>query len=245
MECPGFSIDTDATILHGGHLGCRARMNHTLRITVEERQVQCLVNYTRPPIRRAIGNERYYVVIEVVNPGASPHRCSRTAACAYHTKMSEQAEAAQDASCDDQHYQSQEQSSGATRNFPPLALPRWREEWHLSRRPRGGCGWFQGVIRCKVHGLELLRRSGKLTYSYLSLRIDGGRSAVIGRSQSHSFERCDNLLDQNGTIARANINQSSQFETAIGKVVLPALALDPHATYRSLIPLAISSASRT
>ena len=70
----------------------------------------------------------------------------------------------------------------------------------------------------------------------MSLSIDRGRQAAIGSSQSHAFERCGNLPNQNGTIARASIDQSSQFATILGKVLLPVLALDPYATHRTLIP---------
>ena len=78
-----------------------------------------------------IGNERIWVMKHILSPGASPHYSGSggTAARAYHTEVCEQAEAAQDASCDDQHHQSQEQSCAAARKVTPLALPRWR--WEL------------------------------------------------------------------------------------------------------------------
>src|SRR6266699_3691361 len=104
MKGPGGGVGTDAAILHAGDFGCRPWMQHALRITREEGQVQRLIDHSRPLIRPSIGNERIWVMNEVVRPGASAYwgECSGTAVCADYTEASEQAEAAQNTSRDDQ-----------------------------------------------------------------------------------------------------------------------------------------------
>src|SRR5437588_5257508 len=118
MERPGFCVGTDAPILHRGHLSCRIRMHHTLRVPIEERQVERLVDL-RGPI---IGGERTYALKDVLSPGPSVHRREDTGVCAYHPKMSKQAEAAQNPSCDDHQHQSNQQCCTASRETPGLPL---------------------------------------------------------------------------------------------------------------------------
>src|SRR5436309_1776174 len=99
------------------------------------------------------------------------------------------------------------------------------EEWHIVGQLRGGYEWLKEVIRCRADGLRLLRRSGKFTHAYVPISISRGRSVALGSSQSHSFKRRGNLSNQHGTIARVSIDYSSQFETALGQVLVPALTL--------------------
>src|SRR6266851_855057 len=75
-ERPGCSVGTDAAILQAGNFACRARMDHALRIPVEERQVQRIILHPPAPITplwNAIGNERIWVM-SLGSPGASVHR---------------------------------------------------------------------------------------------------------------------------------------------------------------------------
>src|SRR6059058_3561417 len=105
-------------------------MYHPLCIPVEERQVQHIILLLPRPTAR-IGYERIWIVNEVVSPGASSYWGGGTASCAYHPKMSEQAEAPQNASRDNQDHQSNQQCCTHARYPPGLALDRHR--W-LQRR---------------------------------------------------------------------------------------------------------------
>jgi len=64
-ENPGFGVSADASILHAGHLARRSRVNHALRVTVEERQVQCMIDLNR---RIPSGNLRTCIDKEVLRP---------------------------------------------------------------------------------------------------------------------------------------------------------------------------------
>ncbi len=51
VEGPDGGIGADAAILHRGHFARRPRMHHTLRISIEERQVERLVHEDVWPVR--------------------------------------------------------------------------------------------------------------------------------------------------------------------------------------------------
>src|SRR5437867_3657038 len=70
MEGPGFGVGADVAILHRRHLARRARMHHPLRVTVEERQVERLIDQERWLVGRPIRDKRRWVESEVVRPGA-------------------------------------------------------------------------------------------------------------------------------------------------------------------------------
>src|SRR5207244_3984465 len=107
----------DTTILYRRDLRGRPRMHHALLVTVEEGQVERLIEQKRAIAELPIGNERIGVMKEVISPGASSHH-SATAACAEQTEVGEQTCAAQEASHDDQH---DKQRRGTARNTSPLA----------------------------------------------------------------------------------------------------------------------------
>src|SRR6516165_757531 len=55
MECPGFGVGADAAILHRRHYACRSRMVRPESITVEEGQIERLVEI---PLNIAIRRKR-------------------------------------------------------------------------------------------------------------------------------------------------------------------------------------------
>ena len=71
MERPGLGVGADAPILHGGHLSRCTRMHHTLRITIEERQEERLVERSSWVESRAIRNECIWIDTPDLSPGAS------------------------------------------------------------------------------------------------------------------------------------------------------------------------------
>ena len=62
MEGPGGGIGADAPILHGGHFARRPGVYHPLRIPIEERQVERIVDHWAKRSPRAIGDERIWVL---------------------------------------------------------------------------------------------------------------------------------------------------------------------------------------
>src|SRR5260370_9694715 len=119
-------------------------MNYTLGISVEKRQVQRLIDHCVIPTYQCgcIGNERIWLSIDIVRPGASPYRADRsgTALWAYHTKVREQTEAAHDASSDDQDRQSDKQPcvDGSQARGPLPAGHSWRGGKRQVSRQAGG-----------------------------------------------------------------------------------------------------------
>src|SRR5437667_12753456 len=105
-------------------------MYHPLCIPVEERQVQRIILLLLRPNAR-IGNERIWIENEVVSPGASSYWGGGTASCAYHPKMSEQAEAPQNTSCDDHDHQSNQECCTHSRQTPGFLLD--RHSWSQGR----------------------------------------------------------------------------------------------------------------
>src|SRR6266571_1219864 len=129
MECPGFAFCADAAILQIGHLSCRSGMHLPLRITIEERQVECLVHAAVAP---TIGEERIDVTKEIVRPGTSAYGVGRGSATsgAYYSKVREQAHTPKDASCDDHNHKPNQQRCIYSRKTPVFLL-----DWH---------GWLKG-----------------------------------------------------------------------------------------------------
>jgi hypothetical protein len=191
MECPRSGIWADSAILQARNLGRRARMNQALRVTVEKRQVERLLEISKAS---AIGNERTWVYNEVQSPGASPHRSDDIASCA---EASEQAEAAQDASCDDQHCQSNQQRCGTTRNAPSMDGDCWLwEERHVCRRLRGRILWCDDLVWCGGH-LSSLSGWGS---SHANGSLLGGK--LQGRGQDDLAGLLDLWWDRRHTLAQ-------------------------------------------
>ena len=69
MECPGFGVGADAPVLHRRNLARCPRVNHALRVPVEERQVERRAHFVAP----AIGNERKWAASDHISPGASAY----------------------------------------------------------------------------------------------------------------------------------------------------------------------------
>ena len=108
MERPGGGICADAPILDGGNFGCRPRVNHALRVTIKEGQVQCLLGHNSPRITGGIRDQTIWIMGEIFYPGASPGHLDGGGAtmCTEYPKLSEQAEAAQHTCCNDHNDQS-------------------------------------------------------------------------------------------------------------------------------------------
>ena len=122
MERPGGGIGTDVPILHGGNLGRGPRMHHPLRIPVEERQVQRLID---PTPFTLIGNERIWIYMRSsvqVPPRTTgvvaPLRAPITPKCASRLRLPRTPPAMTSD-------QSDKQSGRAASNAAPLAFPRW------------------------------------------------------------------------------------------------------------------------
>ncbi len=146
MKRPGGGISIDTAILYCGDFARRPRVNYPLRVTVEERQEQCLIDQIPDGVFAVaiIGNERNRIFYEGFSPGASANNggSGGTTACVDHPKVSQQAHTAQDTSRDDHDHQSNQQHRTASR-YPP-GLPLYRHGWLQGRghnRSRGGNQW--------------------------------------------------------------------------------------------------------
>src|SRR5438132_9433100 len=126
MECPSGGVCVDSAILDGGNFGCCPRVNHTVRVCIKEGQVECLLGHHSPRSTIGIRDQAIWITGEICCPGASPDHsgCIGPAVCADHAEVREQAEAPQDASCDDQHRQPNEKPCHGSRNSSSLALDR-------------------------------------------------------------------------------------------------------------------------
>ncbi len=78
LDRPVLEISGDVTIGNTRNFCRQARMNHALRVAVEERGKNGLIDQDCKRFRNAVGNKRMRLLIQVVNPGASLHwRTSR------------------------------------------------------------------------------------------------------------------------------------------------------------------------
>src|SRR5436305_12963936 len=103
--------------------------------------------------------------------------------------MSEQAEATQNTSSDDQHHQSDKQPRGGSRNTPSMAGDRWLwQKWHICRHPRGRSRWWDDLVWCGSYlsslagwcGEVLWRARGAWWYGELGGWCLGRRWGVLG-----------------------------------------------------------------